>query len=170
MELKEYIQAEVSGQKRNIDRVLKDLTQSEYVWRPACGCNSIGLMLFHVARSEDQFVQVRLQNKPQLWEKDKWFSKLNIAENEAGAHYNADQVNAFPVPQFKDLVAYFNAVRQQTLDYLATLNGADFDRKFAMPPFGDMTVAGMFSLIVGHAAGHIGEMSYVRGIQRGLDK
>ncbi len=170
MELKDYIVAEINGQKRNIDRVLKDLNQSEYGWRPASGCNSIGLILFHIARSEDMFVQARLQEKPQLWETEKWFLKLNVAENEAGAHYTIEQVNAFPVPQFKELTAYFNAVRQKTLDYLSSLKAADLDRKFAMPPFGEMTVAGMFSLVVGHAAGHIGEMSYIRGIQRGMDK
>ncbi len=170
MDLKEYIQGELNGQKRNLGRVCKDLAQSEWAWRPASGCNSMGLILFHIARSEDGFVQERLQGKPQLWHSEKWYQKLNMPENEAGAHYNVDQVNAFPVPNCQQLMAYFDAVRAKTVEYLSGLQPADFDRKFAMPPFGEMTVAGMFSLIVNHSAGHIGEMSYIRGIQRGLDK
>jgi len=170
MELKAYIQSEISGQKRNIDRVLKDLAQPEYAWRPASGCNSIGLILFHVAKSEDNFIQARLQNKPTLWDSEKWYQKLGIPQNEDGAHYNIDQVNAFPVPPYKELLAYFNTVREKTLAYVAGIDAAELDRKFSMPPFGEMTVAGMLSLTVGHAAGHIGEMSYIRGIQRGLDK
>ena len=170
MELKDYIQAELGGQKRNIDRVFKDLTQAEFAWRPASGCNSIGLILFHVAKSEDSFIQARLQGRPEIWKAEKWYEKLKMDENEAGAHYNVDQVNAFPVPDAKGLVAFFTAVRAKTMEYLATLNSADFDRKFSIPPFGDMTVAMMCSLVVGHAAGHLGEISYIRGIQRGLDK
>ncbi len=170
MELKEYIQNELNSLKRGSTRVLKELNQHEFMWRPSCGCNSIGLILFHVSRSEDLFVQARLQGKSQIWESEKWYQKLNMAENEAGSHYTAEQVNAFPVPEAKDLVAYFETVRAKTGEYLASLNPADLDRKFSMPPFGEMTVAAMFSLIVNHAAGHFGEMGYIRGLQRGLDK
>jgi hypothetical protein len=170
MELKDYILSEINGQKRNLDRTLKDLAQYDIAWRPAAGCNSIGLILFHIAKSEDNFIQARLQNQPTLWDADKWYQKLGLAQTEDGAHYNVDQVNAFPVPPLKELVAYFNTVREKTLAYVGALKPADFDRKFSMPPFGEMTVAGMLSLTVGHAAGHFGEMSYIRGIERGMDK
>ncbi len=48
MDLKEYINMELDGVKRGIGRVLNGLTQEEIAWRPACGCNSIGLILFHI--------------------------------------------------------------------------------------------------------------------------
>ena len=66
MELKEYIKSTLVGAKRGSDRVLDTLTQQELMWRPACGCNSMGLILLHVARSEDTFIQNTLQEKPQL--------------------------------------------------------------------------------------------------------
>ena len=170
MELKEYIQNEINGLKRNSGRVLKDLKQNEFGWQPSCGCNSIGLILFHVARSEDSFL-ARMQNKPQLWETGKWYQKLNLAENEAGSHYSIDQVNAFPCPDGKDLVGYFEGVRAKTVDYLASLSSDDLGKKITITPFpGETTIASMFSLIVSHATGHFGEISYLRGIQRGLDK
>ena len=76
---------------------------------------------------------------------------------------------AFPCPDVKVLQAYYDAVRAKTLEYLASLNGADFDRKVKLP-FGEFTVAGMFSLIASHTTGHLGEISYLRGILRGMDK
>ena len=171
MELKDYIQSELNGQKRSTGRVLKDLSQGEYGWRPACGCNSIGLILFHVARSEDQFVQARILGKPQIWESDKWYEKMRMPPAEAGSHYTIDQVNSFPCPDCQQLAAYFDAVRAKTMEYLSGLTPADFDKKITVLPFpGETTIAAMFSLIVNHAAGHFGEMSYVRGIQRGMDK
>ena len=169
MELKDYIKMELDSSKRTSTRVLNSLTQQELMWRPAAGCNSMGLILFHVAKSEDSFVQSRLQGKPQIWESGKWFDKLNMAESEAGAHYTVDQVNAFIVPNLKDLMEYYDAVRFKTLDYLNSLTPEAFDRIVKLQ-FGEFTVAGVFSLVISHTAEHIGEISYLRGLLRGMDK
>jgi DinB superfamily len=169
MELKEYITMELEGLKRGIDRVFNGLTQAEMQWRPACGCNSIGLIFFHVAKSEDAFIQEVVQGKPQLWSAGKWYEKLHMSEKESGAHYTIDQVNTFPVPDVKDVFAYYDAVRNQTMNYLKTLNPADFEKKFKLP-FGEFSLAGIFSIIVSHTAQHVGEISYLRGLQRGMDK
>jgi hypothetical protein len=170
METKEYIKMELGGLKRGFGRALKDLTQQELSWRPACGCNSMGLILFHVARSEDSFIQTRVQGKPPVWEAEKWHEKFNLPVEETGSHYTVEQVNAFPVPELKDIMAYYDAVRAQTLEYLKGLSPEEFDKKISMPPFGDLTIAAIFSIIVNHSAQHIGEISYLRGLQRGMDK
>ena len=169
MELKEYIQSEINGQKRNIDRVLKDLTQPEYAWRPACGCNSIGLILFHVAKSEDSFVQKMLNDKQELWETDEWFKKMELDAKEAGAHYTVEQVDAFCAPKLDAILEYTAAVRAQTLACLDSMQPADFERKIKVP-WGEMPAIMIFSMIVGHATQHLGEVSYLRGLQRGMDK
>ena len=169
METRDYIQMELDGLKRGMSRALKTLSQNELMWRPACGCNSIGLILFHTARSEDQFVQARLQGKAEVWSAEKWFTKLNMAESEVGGHYTVDQVNAFPVPEAKDLLAYYDVVRARTTEYLKTLSPEAFERKVTMP-FGELTVAMTFNIVVTHTAQHVGEISYLRGLQRGMDK
>lgn len=169
MEAKEYISIELDGLDRNIKRVTDGLTQEEITWRPAYGANSIGLILFHVARSEDSFIQARLKEKPEVWATKKWYEKLNVPKDAAGAHYTAEQVNAFPVPKLDGLLAYATAVRTETKKYLDSLTAENFDRKITMPHFGEMPVAVIFSIIVGHAAQHTGEISYLRGLQRGID-
>ena len=169
MDLKQYISSELEGVDRGAARVLDTLSQEEVSWRPACGCNSMGLIFFHAIKSEDNFIQKTLQDKPTLWESEKWFNKLDMDMNEAGSHYDIDQVNAFVVPDIKDLVEYYKQTRKATLDYLDTLAPDDFDRKITLP-FGEFTVAGVFSVIVRHAAQHMGEISYLRGMLRGMDK
>ena len=169
METKEYINIELDGLDRNLNRVTDGLTQEEIAWRPTCGANSIGLILFHTARSEDSFIQARLQEKPEVWETGKWYEILNIPKDEAGAHYTAEQVNAFPVPKLDNLMDYATAVRAATKEYVNSLTADSFERKITMPHFGEMPVAVMLSLTVGHASQHIGEISYLRGLQRGLD-
>ncbi len=94
---------------------------------------------------------------------------MNLPESEAGAHYTVEQVNAFKVPPVGDILAYYDAVRKETQDYLMNLKPEDFDKKVKLP-FGEFSVAGIFSIISGHSSQHVGEMSYLRGIQRGMDK
>ncbi len=169
MELKEYIRMQLDGLDRQLKRVVDGLKQDEICWRPASGCNSIGLILFHVARSEDGFIQSRLKDKKDLWETEKWHKKLELDVKEAGAHYTVEQVNAFCVPRLEAIMQYTAAVRAQTLAYLDTLKPADFEKKIKMP-WGEMPMAMIFSVIVSHASGHFGEISYLRGLQRGMDK
>jgi hypothetical protein len=170
MELKEYIQIELAGLERGVTRVMNGLTQQELGWRPSSGCNSIGLIFLHMVRFEDTFVQARIQGRPEIWKADKWYQKLGMTEEEAGAHYTVEQVNAFQVPEGKDLLAYYNAVRARTRDYINSAAPGNFDKIISLQHFGDLSVAGIFALLVGHVSQHIGEISYLRGLQRGIDK
>ena len=92
-----------------------------------------------------------------------------MAEAETGSRYTVDQVNAFQVPNMKDLLDYYNSVCINTLDYLSGLAPGAFDKVVKLP-FGEFTVAGVFSLVVSHTAQHLGEISYLRGMLRGMDK
>jgi hypothetical protein len=169
MELKEYIKNELDGLNRVSTRILKTLTQQELMWRPACGCNSMGLILFHIARSEDSFIQATLQKKTEVWQSEKWYQKMNLVESEVGAHFTIDQVNAFPVPDMKDILDYYAAVRVKTISYLNVVDPKEFDKTVKLP-FGEFTLGGIFGLIVAHTAEHLGEISYLRGMLRGMDK
>ncbi len=169
MEVKEYIKTELDGLKGTLIKVINTLTQQELTWRPACGCNSMGLLLFHIARSEDTFMQTRLQGKPQVWESGKWYNQLKVAENELGSHYTIDQVNAFSVPDLKDILDYYDAVRAKTLDYLNSLTPEMLDKPVKLA-FGEFKVGAVFALVVRHTSQHLGEISYLRGMLRGMDK
>jgi len=190
LETKELIRIGLANIKRALDRALDGLTTEEIKFQPRPDANSIGIILFDIARSEDTSVQTRLRAKPQLWESQKWYQKLNKSSNDVGGHYTAEQLAAFVVPDLKEMLAYAEAVRKQTLEYLDALKPADFDRKVEMPPMGpppaatvsgaqgpprvspyrDMTVGSMMMMNVTHIAQHAGEISYLRGLQRGLNK
>jgi uncharacterized damage-inducible protein DinB len=169
MELKEYIRMEIEGLDRNLKRTVDTLKQEEIAWQPSSGCNSIGLILFHVAKSEDSFVQKMLNDKQELWETDEWFKKMELDAKEAGAHYTVEQVDAFCAPKLDAILEYTAAVRAQTLACLDSMQPADFERKIKVP-WGEMPAIMIFSMIVGHATQHLGEVSYLRGLQRGMDK
>ena len=185
MEMNELIQNGLENSKSVIDRTLDGLTPAELKWQPRPDANSIGLILFHCIRSEDRLIHI-LQGKPQLWESEKLYQKFNKTIEDGGAHYTAEQVAAFVVPDVKDLLAYSEMVRKNTLEYLKGLKPKDFDKKVNLPPPPTPIVipAGRpipmrpFNPIVGsmlvhevtELAGHAGEISYIRGLQRGMDK
>jgi hypothetical protein len=186
MEAKEIIKSGFENVVRTVDRVLEGLTQEELAWHPRPDANSIGLIIFHSFRSEDNAIK-RLQGKPQIWESGKWYLKFNKAVNDGGAHYTAAQVDTFVVPDLKELLAYAGAVRKETLSYIQGLKPEDFERKVVLPPPPAQMVmpAGMtarpwppFDPVVGlmlmreitHLSQHAGEISYLRGLKRGMDK
>jgi uncharacterized damage-inducible protein DinB len=170
METRDFIKGALDQVKRSTVRAVDGLSHYELTWRPGPECNSIGLILFHEARFEDSFVQGRILGKPQVWESEKWYEKFNMPASESGSGYTAEQIAAFRVPELKDLLGYADAVRAKILEYLKTAPSNEFDRTINMPRFGDVTVGALFTLVVAHQAQHAGEIAYLRGIQRGMNK
>jgi len=170
MELQRYIGIELSGLKRALERVLEGLSQAEVAWRPASGCNSIGLILFHMVRTEDALMQGLLKKKALILHSEKWYEALGLAEDEEGSHYTVDQVNGFPVPALADILDYADGVRAKTKEKLRSMPVEAFDETVTFPNYGEMPVGALFSFMIAHAAEHIGEIAYLRGMQRGMDK
>ena len=186
MEMKEFIQNGLENIKRGFDRTLDGLTTAELKWQPRPDANSIGLILFHSIRAEDSSIHM-LQGKPQLWESEKWYQKFNKAIDDGGAHYTAEQVAAFVVPDLKELLAYAEAVQKDALEYVKGLKPKDYDKKVTMPPrpasmampagrpapprppFNPI-VGSILMMLLMHLSQHAGEISYIRGLQRGMDK
>ena len=185
MEMKDLIQNGLDNTKRVLDRTLDGLTAAELKWQPRPDANSI-LILFHVIRVEDSIAH-RIQDKPQLWESEKWYQKFNKTIDDGGAHYTSEQIAAFVVPDLKDLLTYAASVRKNTLEYLNQLKPKDFDKKVSMPPPPasmvmparspaaprpplNPVVGSELMHLVTELSGHAGEISYLRGLQRGLDK
>ena len=186
MEMKDLVQNGFDNVKRTLDKTLDSLTAEELKWQPKPDANSIGLILFHMTRTEDSIVH-RMQGKPQIWETEKWYQKFNKTIEDGGAHYTVEQVAAFVVPDVKELLAYREMVGKNTLEYLKGLKPKDFDKKVNLPPppvsmavpaeyapprrppF-EPIVGSMLMHEVTELAGHTGEISYIRGLQRGMDK
>ncbi|MBI4295784.1 MAG: DinB family protein [Chloroflexi bacterium] len=170
MEVAEFIQHALERVTRSTTRVLTGLNDEELMWRPGPECNSIALILFHGARSEDSFIQERVLGQPQIWESEEWHKKLNMQPSDRGAGLTSEQIVAFHVVDTKTLMSYCEAVRARTMAYLKDKKSSDFDRIVKMARFGDMPVGAVFALVLVHTAEHIGDISYLRGMQRGLNK
>ena len=170
MELVDFVQAALNGTQRGVKRATDGLTVRELMWRPGPEANSIGLILFHATRSEDTFIQATIQHKTTVWESEKWHDKLGISATDTGAGYTMEQVAAFKAPALSDLLAYAEVVRLKTIDYIKGMTPAQYDEKVTWGRMGEFTIGALLALVVNHSAQHAGEMSYLRGLQRGANK
>ncbi|UCD08004.1 MAG: DinB family protein [Dehalococcoidales bacterium] len=153
----------------SLDTVLGGLTQEEISWKPKETLNSIGLILFHTFRTEDFFIQELVRQQTQVWEKEKWFEKFGFTAEERGRHYQEEQVKTFVCPELSLLVDYNISVRRETDSYISGLTEDEYHR-IVTTPRGERPVSGFLNSIITHRAQHTGEISYLRGLQRGLNK
>ncbi len=170
MDLKEFIQIGLDRHKQATLRIVEGLTYDEMKWRPGPGSNSIGIILLHQARFEDTFIQTRIMAKPQVWEAEKWYEKMHLTVDDTASRLTLEQITAFKVPEVKLMLDYAEAVRTRTLRYVKAMDDEEIDRVVNHPRFGDVSVGFMLNVVVTHLHQHAGDMSYIRGLQRGLDK
>ncbi len=172
MDLRDFILDMLDRMQGAVTAAVDGLTHDELRWRPGPDANSIGFILWHQVRCEEVIVQSMIQRKPQVWELEKWHEKLNLPENpmDVGYGYTAEQIASFPVPELSDLLAYSNAVRSQTVECLKSMTSDKFSEVLQTPFFGEITIAKLFGHLLSEVTLHIGQIAYLRGLQRGLDK
>ena len=75
------------------------------------------------------------------------------------------------MPAFEpgDLWDYLDAVRGDTVEYLESIDEADLDRcpDSARP---DYSIGRMWSHLLVEESQHVGQVSYLRGLQRGMNR
>ena len=87
-------------------------------------------------RVVDTFVHTRLQAQPQVWIRDGWHAKFGMDPDpdNRGVGWTATQVAQW-VPPAKDVqVGYYEAIKQATCAYLATLRDTDLEVRRVIPP------------------------------------
>lgn len=137
-------------------------------------------MVWHVARVEDRWLHRFAQDTTEIWQRDRWYQRCRLPESDTGVGYTVAQIEQFAVPALSDLQAYFDAVRQATVAYLQAVDPAELEVHPGRMPFpevsggrglpADFTIGRMFRQLVGEENQHLGQIAYLRGLQRGLDK
>ena len=171
METSDFILDTLERLQSAVKAAVNGLSHEELTWRPGAEANSIGFILWHQTRCEDSIIQGMIQQKPQVWVSDKWHQRLQLTKNpqDDGWGYTAEQVAAFPVPELKDLLSYAEATRAQTIEYLKATTADKLDQT-RQTPMGELTIGQSLALLMGEIAQHTGQIAYLRGLQRGLDK
>ena len=172
METTDFILNMLDQMQNALTTAVNSLSHEELTWRPGAEANSIGFIIWHQARCEDAFIQSMIQQKPQVWVSEKWHEKLNLPDNpqNIGYGYTSEQVTAFPVPKLKNLLEYAEATRARTVEYLKAIANDSLEHVVQTDFFGKVTIGQIFAILLCEINQHIGQIAYLRGLQRGLNK
>ena len=169
MEAKELILGSLEQSHEYLTKALDGLTQEEVAWSPAPECNSIAFILWHIARIEDFFVNRVIQREEELYEAGGWREKLGRPVKEAVYQYTAEQLRAWPVPKLQVLCGYADSVREKTLAFLSQIAPEGLS-EVPRPDRSPDSIGAILGRISTEIALHVGQIAYLRGVQRGLDK
>jgi len=166
MYVKDFILYSFNESQEALKKAVDGLTQEELMRQPQPGTNHIAFILWHIFRVEDWFFHYMFQRIPQVWESERWHEKLNLSEDPkvTGFGYTAEQVTGFPPVPLRDLMAYGEAVRAETVDYLHNLDPAKFDEIVKSRLFGEVSIGTLISHLLIELAQHVGQIAYIREI------
>ena len=150
-------------------RAVEGLTPAERRFQPTPDSHHIDFVLWHMARVEDNWVQEFGRGVGSVWERGGWAAKLRLPEQGNGWGYTAGQVAELPQFDLELLNEYAEAVRAGTIEFLDGLSPDDLDR-FPDPKRPRACIGSMLSHVIVEESQHVGQVAYLRGIQRGLDQ
>ncbi len=120
-----------------------------------------------MARVEDSWVSRLLDGTPQVWTTDVWADRFGMDPESTGSGHTSEDVRAMRDVPLGDLMAYFEAVRGVTRQYLDQATEADLSRTYHYRGNGRPG-----TWIVGHIlveeSQHTGQVAMIRGMMRGL--
>jgi uncharacterized damage-inducible protein DinB len=157
--LEEYLQA--------LQRAIEGLTPAEARWQPTVHTNHITWLVWHMARTEDRWVNQILRGTTEVWQAEGWADRFHMAPEPHGFGQTIEEVRAMPEIPLSDLMAYFNAVRTSTRQYLDHTTDADLVRTYQHPRMGTLTGSWIVGHILIEESQHVGQVALIRGMMRG---
>jgi hypothetical protein len=141
------------------------LDEAALLWRPEPQANPIGWLLWHLTRVQDDHL-ADIAGRAQVWQEGAWAVRFGLApgRDDIGYGHTTEQVAEVRPESVAACVEYQDAVAERTLEILAGLGEADWerviDRSFDPP----VTVAVRLVSVAGDALAHLGQVGYVRGL------
>jgi uncharacterized damage-inducible protein DinB len=147
-----------------VHRVADGLSREELSARLDSEANSIGWLLWHLTRIQDDHI-AGVAGTEQVWTSGGWVDRfgLPLERMDHGYGHTSGQV-ASVVVDAAMLVEYYDAVHAVTLGYVAGLTDADLDRVVDERWDPPVTLGVRLVSIVNDDVTHTGQAAFIRGI------
>ena len=134
-------------------------------FQPDPGSNSIGWLLWHLTRVQDDHV-AHLANRPQAYSADGWADRLGLPANDADVGYGhtPEQVAKVRFEKAADLLAYYDAVHERTQQYVDSITADELDRVVDTRWDPPVTAGVRMVSVIDDCMNHTGQAHYVRGL------
>ena len=152
-----------------LNKSLDTLTQEELIFRPEAHSNSIVFLVWHMAMVEDWLTNEILLNNEKIWIIDKYYEKFPDLKEKRGYGFSQEELDKFPNMDIEWLINYYDVVRNNTNKLLENITEKDLYLKYE---FKSEEVTGYFILgrLITELSQHLGQVSYIRGMLRGLNQ
>jgi len=145
-------------------RILHGLNESALTYRPDPDANSIGWLVWHLARGQDAQVAA-CSGDEQAWTADGWAARMGLPFSPRATGYGQSSAEVAQVRVgAEDLLGYLADVHRRTVAFLATLAEEDLERVVDEAWDPPVTLGARLVSIVGDDLQHLGQAAYVRGL------
>ena len=112
----------------------------------------------------------RVSGTDSVWDTGGWATKTVVTDEvySGGNSKTMEEVGALPDVPIAILLDYYDAVRVRTLGVLNGMTDADMAKGHGHPRYGTTTNAWIFGHIIVEESQHLGQIAFIRGMQRGL--
>jgi hypothetical protein len=132
---------------------------------PGPGANTIGWLVWHLARVQDHHV-AELLDTDQIWTTSDWPARFGLAPDphDTGYGHDADDVTRVRPDGPDALLGYLHEVDGRTRGMLERLTGAELDRVVDRRWDPPVTLGVRLVSIADDSLQHVGQAAYVRGL------
>jgi Protein of unknown function (DUF664) len=157
--------ADAFGRIRSVvGRLLDGLTDDQLATQVGPGANTIGWLVWHLTRIQDDHV-CAAAGFEQAWTTQGWYERFGVPFDPADHGYGHREEQVRQVRVSADLLrGYLDAVHTRTLDYVATLTDADYDRIVDTSFDPPVSLGVRLVSVISDDLQHAGQAAYVKGL------
>jgi hypothetical protein len=150
---------------------VEDLTPDQLAFRPDPDANSIAWLVWHLTRIQDDHV-ADVAGVEQVWTAQGWADRfaLPFALDATGYGHTSEEVAAVRVESADLLTGYYDAVHDQSVKYLVTVQESDLDRVVDDGWDPPVTLGVRLASVITDDLEHGGQAAYVRGLVQRRDE
>jgi hypothetical protein len=143
------------------------LDQAALTESPEDGANTIGWLVWHLARVQDSHI-AEVLDAEQLWTTGQWAARVGLSPDPSNTGYGHTREEMLAVrPEDPDvLLDYLDAVQRRTTSMLQELEPAELDRVVDVRWDPPVTLGVRLVSIADDSLQHAGQAAYVRGLLR----
>lgn len=166
MRVSELLVEEYGRLPELVRAAVEGLSAEQLRWAPAEGANTVGWLVWHLTRVQDDHVTDLIDGAEQLWATGDWAARFGLKPDphDTGYGHTAEQVEAVRPDGPDALIGYFEAVSARTVEWLRTLTEQDLDRIVDERWDPPVTLGVRLVSILDDDVQHAGQARYVRGL------
>jgi uncharacterized damage-inducible protein DinB len=144
---------------------LAGLSTEQLTERPAPHANSVGWLVWHLARVQDHHV-AELVGAEQIWATGPWAGRFGLEPDPTNTGYGHRATDVAAVrPDGRDaLLGYLDAVDERTRAFLGTVAADDLDRVVDRRWNPPVTLGVRLVSVADDCLQHAGQAAYLRGL------